>query len=203
MADVIVNTSPLQYLHQVGRLDLFQKLFGRIIVPEAVVAELAAGRQRGVSLPTPEALNWVDLRSPASPIGGLLSWDLGAGESAVLSLALEHPGSWVVLDDKLARQAAVHLNLPALGTAGILLRAKRARAPSCGSSRAEPIRRPGLPTHTRDGTKYPQSRRRIDCGKFADSNFCAPNSTPRKTGHCGLRLKTKSKVFKLRHYPSV
>jgi hypothetical protein len=56
----------------------------------------------------------------------LLSWDLGAGESAVLSLALEHPGSWVVLDDKLARQAAVHLKLPLLGTAGILLRAKRA-----------------------------------------------------------------------------
>jgi hypothetical protein len=43
----------------------------------------------------------------------------------VLSLALEHPGSWVVLDDKLARQAALHLNLPLLGTAGILLRAKR------------------------------------------------------------------------------
>ena len=126
MADVIVNTSPLQYLHQIGQLDLFQKLFGRIIVPEAVVAELSAGRRFGVSLPEPKALKWVDLRSPASPVGGLLSWDLGAGESAVLSLALEHPGSWVVLDDKLARQAAVHLNLPLLGTAGILLRAKHA-----------------------------------------------------------------------------
>jgi predicted nucleic acid-binding protein len=126
LADIIVNTSPLQYLHQVGQLDLFPKLFGQIIVPKAVVVELAAGRRLGVSLPTPEALKWIDLRSPASPVGGLLSWDLGAGESAVLSLALEHPGSWVVLDDKLARQAAVHLNLPLLGTAGILLRAKRA-----------------------------------------------------------------------------
>jgi uncharacterized protein len=126
LADVIVNTSPLQYLHQAGQFDLFQKLFGRIIVPEAVAAELAAGRRLGVSLPEPEAIEWVDLRSPASPVGGLLSWDLGAGEASVLSLALEHPGSWVVLDDKLARQAALHLNLPLLGTAGILLRAKRA-----------------------------------------------------------------------------
>jgi predicted nucleic acid-binding protein len=126
LADVIVNTSPLQYLHQIGQLDLFPKLFGRIIVPEAVIAELAAGRRLGVSLPIPEALGWIDRRSPASPVGGLLSWDLGSGESAVLSLALEHPGSWIVLDDKLARQAAVHLNLPLLGTAGILLRAKRA-----------------------------------------------------------------------------
>ena len=126
MAEVIVNTSPIQYLHQAGQLDLFPKLFGRIIVPEAVVIELAAGRLLGVSLPEPTALDWIELRSPASPVGGLLSWGLGAGESAVLSLALEHPGSWVVLDDKLARQAAVHLNLPLLGTAGIRLRAKRA-----------------------------------------------------------------------------
>jgi predicted nucleic acid-binding protein len=125
LADVIVNTSPLQYLHQAGLLDLFPKLFGRIVVPEAVVAELAAGRHLGISLPEPEALAWVTLRNPASPVGGLLSWDLGAGESAVLSLALEHPGWRVVLDDRLARQAALHLNLPLLGTAGILLRAKR------------------------------------------------------------------------------
>jgi uncharacterized protein len=126
LADVIVNTSPLQYLHQIGQLDLFPKLFGRIIVPCAVVSEITAGRQLGISLPELEACAWVDVRSPASPVGGLLSWDLGAGESAVLSLGLEHPGSWVVLDDKLARQAAVHLNIPLLGTAGILLRAKRA-----------------------------------------------------------------------------
>ena len=126
MADVIVNTSPLQYLHQVGQLVLFPKLFGRIIVPEAVAGELSTGRELGVALPEPEALEWIDIRSPASPVGGLLAWELGAGESAVLSLALEHPGSWVVLDDKLARQAAVHLNLPLLGTAGILLRAKQA-----------------------------------------------------------------------------
>jgi predicted nucleic acid-binding protein len=126
LAEVIVNTSPLQYLHLVGLLHLFPKLFGRVSVPHAVAAELTAGRRLGVSLPEPEALEWIDLCSPASPVGGLLSWDFGAGESAVLSLALERAGSWVVLDDKLARQAAVHLNLPLLGTAGILLRAKRA-----------------------------------------------------------------------------
>ena len=126
MNDVIVNTSPLQYLHQVGQLDILLKLFGRFVVPNAVATELAAGRRLGISLPVLEAVEWIELRNPASPVGGLLSWDLGAGESAVLSLAAEHRGSWVILDDKLARQAAVHLNLPLLGTGGILLRAKRA-----------------------------------------------------------------------------
>jgi predicted nucleic acid-binding protein len=126
LADVIVNTSPLQYLHQVGQLDLFTKLFGRIIIPDAVSTELATGRRLGISLPVPEEIQWIGHGNPASPAGGLLAWELGAGESAVLSLALEQPGSWVVLDDRLARQAAVHLNIPLLGTAGVLLRAKQA-----------------------------------------------------------------------------
>ena len=124
---MIVNTSPLQYLYQLGQIDLFKKLFGQIVIPEAVAGELGAGLRLGVSLPAPQTLEWVVVCNPASPAGGLLAWDLGAGESAVLSLALERPGSWVVLDDKLARQAAVHLKVPLLGTVGILLRAKQAR----------------------------------------------------------------------------
>ena len=58
----------------------------------------------------------------------LLSWDLGAGESEVLSLAIENPGAWVVLDDRVAREAAKCLQLPLVGTVGVLLRAKQAGA---------------------------------------------------------------------------
>ncbi len=36
---VISNTSPLQYLHQAGLLDLLPRLFGRVIVPQAVVLD--------------------------------------------------------------------------------------------------------------------------------------------------------------------
>lgn len=126
LAEVIVNTSPLQYLHQLGHVFLLSRLFGRITVPEAVVNEIMAGHALGVSLPDLDRLDWIDLRNPASPAGVLLGWDLGAGESATLSLALERRGATVILDDKLARKAALALNVPLLGTAGILLRAKRA-----------------------------------------------------------------------------
>ncbi len=40
----ISNTSPLFYLHRLKRLDLLQKLYQKVIVPEAVVDELKAGR---------------------------------------------------------------------------------------------------------------------------------------------------------------
>ena len=40
MAIVIADTSPLQHLFQVGLLDLLQRLFGTVQVPEAVRDEL-------------------------------------------------------------------------------------------------------------------------------------------------------------------
>jgi predicted HTH domain antitoxin len=40
---VISNTSPLLYLHQVGRLDLLWRLYGQIQIPLAVKNELIAG----------------------------------------------------------------------------------------------------------------------------------------------------------------
>ncbi|HEY0510532.1 MAG TPA: hypothetical protein VGH73_01425 [Thermoanaerobaculia bacterium] len=51
MPDVIVDTSPLQYLHQLDLLGLLPSFYGEILVPEAVVREIAVGRARGVVLP--------------------------------------------------------------------------------------------------------------------------------------------------------
>jgi predicted nucleic acid-binding protein len=44
----------------------------------------------------------------------------------VLALALERTGCTVVLDDEAARRCARTLDLPVLGTLGLVLRAKRA-----------------------------------------------------------------------------
>ena len=51
--------------------------------------------------------------------------DLGAGEAEVLTLALENPGSLVIIDDYLARSLAKGRNIRLTGTAGVLLRAKQ------------------------------------------------------------------------------
>ncbi len=66
MPDIVCNTSPLQYLHQLGLLDTVKTLVGQWIVPPAVVAELAEGRARGVDLPNLGELNWVTIRTPLS-----------------------------------------------------------------------------------------------------------------------------------------
>ncbi len=125
MPDVICNTSPLQYLHQIGYLELLPKLVSRVIVPVAVAEELAEGRRRGLDLPIPEALAWVDLRAPASEQVVRLVADLGPGETGVLLLAMERTDPVVILDDALARRHAEILGIALTGTLGILLDAKR------------------------------------------------------------------------------
>ncbi len=126
MTNVICNTSPFQYLHQIEQLHILPALAGKIIVPPAVIEELAVGRVAGVDLPDLAQLDWVMVQSPAGQSALPLISDLGAGESEVLMLALETPGATVILDDLLARRVAESLNLRLTGTLGLLLDAKQA-----------------------------------------------------------------------------
>jgi len=101
--EVVCNTSPLQYLHQIGQLRILPALAGSII-----------------------DLNWIQIRAPISVKAASLITDLGPGESQVLMLALETPGSIALLDDGLARRVAIARGIPIKGTLGLLLDAKRA-----------------------------------------------------------------------------
>lgn len=121
---VLVNTSPIQYLHQIGLINLFKSLYGKIYVPQEVVDEIYQGKIEGVDLPDIDNLNFVEVVKEKSPSSKRLVRDLGEGESAVLLNGLENPGSLVVLDDFLARKVATELELNLTGTAGILIAAK-------------------------------------------------------------------------------
>jgi len=126
LAEIICNTSPFQYLHQLGRLELLPALAKAVVVPLAVRAELEAGLALGYDLPELDALEWVTLREPRSAPALPLAAGLGPGESAVLALALESRSPLVILDDALGRQAAGLLKIPFTGTIGLLLEAKKA-----------------------------------------------------------------------------
>ena len=122
--NVICNTSPLLYLHQVSQLELLPNLYGTVIVPSAVEKELHAGHERGVNVPEVSAIDWIQIRAPME--GNLLPAvvDLGRGEAEVIALGLELEGSLLVLDDQLARRIAKLNRLSFTGTIGVLVRAK-------------------------------------------------------------------------------
>lgn len=123
MRAVFCNTSPLQYLHQIGQLDILPALFEEVQVAEAVVTELAEGVRLRVSLPDIDQLPWVMRRrvpAHASPPP-----DLGRGEAETIALGCLDPEALVILDDGGARRTAKALGLSVTGTVGVLLLAKQ------------------------------------------------------------------------------
>jgi uncharacterized protein len=126
LAEVISNTTPLQYLHQVGLLAILPALVGPVFIPPAVDAELAVGRSHGLNLPDPAQLGWLTIRPPSRASSLSVPPGLDAGEAEVLALALDGTDAVVILDDALARRAAQSLGIRLTGTLGLLLDAKRA-----------------------------------------------------------------------------
>lgn len=126
MPEVFSDTSPLQYLYQLGLLSILPTLVDRITVPPSVERELRTGRNLGFNLPDLSTLDWVEIRRPTSRPALPLINDLGPGESETLMLALESPGSIALLDDALARRVAETLKIQFRGTLGLLLDAKKA-----------------------------------------------------------------------------
>jgi len=73
LSEIISNTSPIQYLHQLGVLHVLPKLVTTVTVPPAVEDELTAGRALGLNLPDLQTLDWIVVRRPSSAAGFLWS----------------------------------------------------------------------------------------------------------------------------------
>ncbi len=122
----IINASPLIFLYKINGLEWVCRLAdSQILVPEAVLQEIAAGDggdEMMARIKNDPGFSVV-ANVPIPPV--VAAWDLGAGETQVLSQALQMPKTITILDDKAARECAKSLGFNVLGTLGILLIAKR------------------------------------------------------------------------------
>lgn len=117
---VVSDTSPINYLVPIEFQDLLPKLFGRILVPEAVRRELLAG---GTPEPVRQFVaadpDWLEVRVvPDVPV--TLAY-LDSGEREALALALAVNANFVLLDERKGRQAAEDHGLQAYGTLGVIV----------------------------------------------------------------------------------
>lgn len=117
-----INASPLILLSKAGLEHLLPKLFSRIVVPESVYAEVAAGGDRATQVVA--KAEWIE-RVPVAVHDEVSRWNLGAGESEVLSFVFASPTFRASIDDRAARRCAESLSISTLGTGGILFLAKR------------------------------------------------------------------------------
>ena len=125
MAELIIsNTSPLLYLHRIDALNWLPMLCEEVWIPQAVKQELSEGMRRGYEVPDPQRYEWLTVTDPHAVPSQWLNVDLGAGELAVLALALEHSECVVLLDDRQARRIAQSAGLSVWGTLRVLIEAK-------------------------------------------------------------------------------
>ena len=124
MPEAITNTSPLVYLHRIQALEWLPQLFHEIWTPSAVIAELEEGLRRQHDVPDSSLMPWLRIVEPTNRPSEWLSTDLGAGELAAISLALDYPSKILILDDSLARRTAMAADLTVWGTLKVILEAK-------------------------------------------------------------------------------
>ena len=123
---VISDTTPLNYLILIGEQEVLAQLFGRVIIPPAVLEEMKRAKTpEPVRLWAENLPDWVTVAAPKR-LNAAFSPKLHDGELHAISLAEElraTPGAkvdWILIDERDARQAAKALNLPLLGTLNIL-----------------------------------------------------------------------------------
>ena len=117
---IVADTSPINYLVLIGAIDILKALFGRVIIPQAVLGELQHEK-------TPTAVkvwcdaypDWLEVRQV-----GLSFFtpqrELGDGEREVIALAVELNADAVLMDDRDGTQDARRNNITIFGTFALL-----------------------------------------------------------------------------------
>lgn len=123
VANIVLNASPLILLCNSDLSFVLPELFTEIVVPEAVWQEIMNGSHRDRAVQMLPGLDWLK-KENVNLVSDVVHWDLGAGETEVISFAVNHSGYTPVLDDMLAKKCARSLGLSTLGTGSILILAK-------------------------------------------------------------------------------
>jgi predicted nucleic acid-binding protein len=117
---VVSNTSPLNYLIQIGAIDLLPRIHQEIHVPVRVIEEL-------LDPAAPDAVNawagatpsWLKIDREERLIPGSLA-HLHSGEAAAIALSIDRSAALLLIDDLDGRVAARASGLVVMGTLGVL-----------------------------------------------------------------------------------
>lgn len=120
----VVNASPLIVLARIGQEELLLSLAEQVVVPRSVAVEIEAGPSHDEARQALASGRFTIVDTPPPP-PELLAWDLGSGETAVLSLAMTEKHWTAILDDATARRCARSFSVPLKGTLAIVLLAKQ------------------------------------------------------------------------------
>jgi predicted nucleic acid-binding protein len=120
---VVADTSPLNYLIRLGHPDVLREIYGRVLVPRAVLMEMQhpeAPPEVSAWATTPPA--WLEIMQ-VRQLDASLAPELGAGEREAISLALEVHADVLLIDERAGRREAEARHIEVAGTLAVLLQA--------------------------------------------------------------------------------
>jgi predicted nucleic acid-binding protein len=122
---VVSDTSPLSNLFIIQKLDILKQLYGKVVVPEAVMNELLELEKRGFDLSPVKNAEWINVVavSHKQELSALLT-QLDLGEAEAIVLATELNADWLLMDEAKGRNIAKLQGLHIVGLLGVLLLAK-------------------------------------------------------------------------------
>ena len=124
---VVSNTSPICNLAIIGRLSLLRSQYGRVLVPPAVVSELAALSHLAARASIDSAYHegWLAREAIPSPNAlQELRMKLDRGEAEAIALAAAKNADLLLIDERLGRAEARNRKLNIAGVLGVLLEAR-------------------------------------------------------------------------------
>jgi len=118
---VVADSSPLHYLILLEQTELLHRLYERVLIPDAVAAELCAvASPRKVSQWVSDHPSWLSVvEVPAEDIASV-SDELDLGERAAIALAELTRAELLLIDESAGRAEARRRRLRVTGTLGVL-----------------------------------------------------------------------------------
>ncbi len=123
---IVSDTTPLISLLKINRIDLLEKLFGRVLIPDAVFSELTVDERFRLEADQIRQKKFIVVKSVAnSEAASLLrrATGLDQGESEAIVLTDEWNADLLLMDEAKGRSVSAQMGLRIMGTIGILMAA--------------------------------------------------------------------------------
>jgi predicted nucleic acid-binding protein len=122
---VVFDTSPLILLAKTRRLDVLDRLYDEILIPNGVIREVRAKpAEEAAHIEALLSKPMVNVQVAAKDVLEGIPRDLGSGEREAIALGLDTEADLVVLDDQQGRIVGRRKGLVVTGTVGVLVEAK-------------------------------------------------------------------------------
>lgn len=123
---VVSDTTAISNFVRIKEIELLKKLYGQILLPNAVYKELLILEQFDININYILDQDWFEIiEVEKDDLYNELSIELDDGEVEAIALAIIQKADFLLIDEVKGRKIATEKSIPIIGTLGILIEARK------------------------------------------------------------------------------